>query len=636
MSDAPAPAFDTGAAAERRVAAPQPVRKRLVPEATDLLDGNSLLDNKPVKIITENKSATAQTSQFNTLRAVVAVARRIYDTKLLPPHSRTLNHSLLKRLMESVSLYTNREVKDFYKMYKQTDIITDDLQHLTDRELRDQKKDVREYVDRLLCPQRFLETEIEGGQFTGAFTACIDYAKSIAPNNKYVEELADDNATREKALLEWPFQELARVIVRHADIRGNISDSLENQDSLLDRYNWYSAVQHVWGDLYVEFSEIESQIEAPSRNLDADQALRARILNFGKRISELNPPVVRTLDGKTWKEVQPLSALWEEFKNKSKTLFGWDLHISVAEALKVESVMKTDEPITAFDIAILGGLHPRTYAIEKYARQTRRVDKRWLNESDKSEGYQVELASSHLHRFKVDEFFENCMVYFDSREDRSADLGYVMYRTPLAAVSKHTSFLPFRRVPSEASSATRTRAPPNFGAETGGGAKRKQTGDPQTETVRRADLSEYSDVRRVIGPAVRQKIDSVDDAVDQPRLEQYCDKCFEQGVALYIRLVHVMVKNHLLVLRRRDQSDDQQDRNDFLKAFAKLVGLTVQRASLQNPRILFTNTAATRDMQRANRRGMVEAKASLCAALGVALDVNLEGYTADGGFYGYD
>ena len=56
-------------------------------------------------------ASVSDAQQFNTLRAIFSVARRIYDTKLLPPHSRTLNYSLLKRLLETTALFSNRQVR---------------------------------------------------------------------------------------------------------------------------------------------------------------------------------------------------------------------------------------------------------------------------------------------------------------------------------------------------------------------------------------------------------------------------------------------------------------------------------------------------------------------------------------------
>lgn len=697
--------------------------KRLPPDWETSAVERRAYDGETVAVLQPPPSGASDVrNQFNTLRAVVSVARRVHDTRLLPPHSRTLNYSFLKRLLEATALYSNKTVKDYYAQYKQSDVVVDDLQHVADRALRDAKKDVREYVDRLLSPKEFLETEIPGGQFTAAFNACLDYVTSLADKgHPLVQRVAKEKVD---ATFKWQPDAIADAIVRHADFRGNIEDG-SSLDSLLDRYNWYNGAQHAGGR-------------------------------------------------------EGISAALQQL---------------LTDALNKEPE-GTREPLTAFDIALLGGLHPRTYAVEKFARHARSAEKKWAAwekkpgaasewEPRKEAGKRLELRGRHFETYDADVFFENCMAYFDSREDRAEDLGHVMYRTPLGATSKHTSYLRFReplpapppppvgpaaeldaklsetldfaaaaekaarvafleasnasraalhawaaslkairddegtsevkqaarenfkkvaavakeadgglssagqiahatqrafaelktgppgpqnleaaarsaqsaaleatseavraeaavapaaraRAALEALAAPRTEAPPRAGPPEPGQAERFRFGAQPAPAARvikpdpPQQQAEYKDVGRIISKRARDEIDLVDTMVDKPHLERYCDACFEKGVEMYIRLVHTMIEHDLQTLRKWDPPTD--DESVFVKAFAKLIGLVVQRAELANPRIQFANTAAGRDARRMNARGITQAKTSLALVFGVQPDVELCGYSMDGSF----
>jgi len=747
-------------------------------------------------------------SQFNSLRAIVSITRRIYDTRLLPPHSRTLNHSVLKRMMEATALYSNRTIKDYYVQYKQTDVMIDDLLHMTDKDLRDRKKDVREYVDRLLVPSVFLETEIPGGPFTAAFNVALGYVRKLAgdDNHVFIQYLhGKKQENRWSSKLSWKSSELARVLVRHADMRGNVVQNDRNTDQLFDRYNWYNSVQHTWGDLFEEYVRINTHKETSLK----------KISEFMERVRHLKPPLQPAerppaeLNDPDWLSSlpnlyhKPAAAAaegppthigakgtphpdtphpdWADFCKTFSPKLGWDLHDTIRDALALvdeNGGMKTDEPLTAFDIALLGGLHPRTHAMEKYFMHNRfltkdsrgwyqagnfvadvanqkgqpdagngnAVDQPAANFSrnnvsewkvDKSKSIQLLSTKKYLKRFQVNEFYENCMAYFDSREDRSEDLGHVIYRTPLGATSKHTSYLPFRRA-HEVNTEIRVKkvddryefttvktndgkvvmpsaAPKvSFGAPSAkGGREDSDSDDPKAE---------YKKPSRIVSRDHRKKVDEVDTEVDNPYLERYCDQCFERGVELYLRLIHVMIEDHLAELRRdgrpeetsatytvtaglrvgtmsvarvREHAarelhlpDDSVDaafynrnevqvtvrvagkaaadraesaletglggygdvmsgptttssqavaagtsnRDDFLKAFAKMIGLIIQRAELANPRIQFINTAAAKDARRMNARGMNEAMAALSSAFGRTLAMETCGYEDDGIF----
>jgi hypothetical protein len=67
---------------------------------------------------------------------------------------------------------------------------------------------------------------------------------------------------------------------------------------------------------------------------------------------------------------------------------------------------------------------------------------------------------------------------------------------------------------------------------------------------------------------------------------------------------------------------------DALTAFAKLVGLTIQRAELLNPQVRGgANASYIRDMRRTNGRATVEARVQLARACAFEPDIYLEGYT---------
>jgi len=552
-------------------------------------------------------AAQSGSSGFNSLRAMVAITRRIHDLKLLPPHSRTLNFSLLKRLLETTALYSNNQIKDFYKLYKQGDVTSDDLVNVTDAGVRQMKKDVREYVDRLLCPAVFLETEIEGNHFTSAFTASSEYLASKGVTHRTVRLLGkrderltpeEDTASPPRPCFEPCFdwasvtRELADVILRHADMRGNIVAEQNPPDDpplpgpgfdkLMNPDNWYNSWQHVWGDVYDTYRTLDARIDAKEvREEDALATWKALI-----KPHERAGVVVGSIDGTfdTWEKVKT-------FMDK-----GWGVHSLIESAFKAYGEdSRTDEPLTAFDIALLGGLHPRTYAVELNAKA-----KRDAKVPDNTLG------------FKLDEFFELCMEYFDSNGTGAEDLGFRIFLTPLVRRSLHTSYLPFRRKAVGAAEKTNlVRFGPRKGDSQVGGDG-APAGKADAEGGRRGGGRGGGAGG---GPALPTT------SYTDFSFETYCDQCFERGAEMYIRLVHVMIKSHLEALRRIHPSPE------VLTPFAKLIGLTIQRAQLLNPMVKFgANSTYNRDMRRNNNRATTEARVQLARACGFEPDIYLEGY----------
>lgn len=586
-------------------------------------------------------------SEFNTLRAIASIARRIHDLRLLPPHSRTLNYSILKHLIETTALYSNRDVKGYYKQYKQGDVVSDDLTHIADGELRRIKKEVQEYVDRMVQPSDFLETEVESGPFTGAYLQVLNYVVSRsgdgqqATGSNALKYLKD--AGMYKTRFSWSpevVDRLADVIMRHADYRGNIVAGTE-PGSLFERSNLYTSLQHAHG--------AESQ----------------------------QPP---------------------------------GLHESVKKLLEdVGKEGRTDEPLTTLDIAILGGLHPRTYAVEQSVKLQRKEKKESWGDPFTKKWEPAAAADAPQAQdpiplpayavYDVDSFFEKCMDYFDQRSDSAEDLGYVLMRTPLGQRSKHTSYLGFQKtgavkplanqpyerqnvrfgglpgVPrdlflqpptarqSEKEVEKKDRAELRKAVRQGNlklakahnktkiqemQVKRDQmeaatqeikarteklTSDAEAAKRARARAEQEADEERRKRHQGEEYAERYEFTVRPPdatdySLEAYCERCFQAGVAMYLRLAREMVLPHLEEVRKRELPPD------FLRPFAKLIGLVVQRAEVGNSRVQYASESSQRAAMRTNVREMANAKVALADACGFEPDVQLEGYSLDGSYTG--
>jgi hypothetical protein len=391
------------------------------------------------------------------------------------------------------------------------------------------------------------------------------------------------------ASFEWASvtSELADVILRHADMRGNIiagADAAAGENDfakLMKPTNWYNSWQHVWGDVYNTYRALDASIKTGGSEAEAVKVMIALLKphqRAGVVVGGLGP--LPAAGGQSWEAV----------KTYIETTSGWNVHGLIEGALKqYGDTSRTDEPLTAFDIALLGGLHPRTYAIELNAK-AKRDDKA----ADK------DLA------FKMDEFFELCMEYFDSNGTGAEDLGFRIFLTPLVRRSMHTSYLPFRRTEEEKTQLV------SFGARS------RSTVVPKGDSVAPGNAKADPGTGRSAGPTLPTT------RYTDFSFETYCDQCFERGAEMYIRLVHVMVKSHLEALRRIEPAPE------VLTPFAKLIGLTIQRAELLNPLIkMGANASYNRDMRRNNNRATTEARVQLARACGFHPDIYLEGYTLD-------
>jgi len=563
-------------------------------------------------------------SDFNTLRAVVTITRRIYDTKLLPQHSRTLNNSVLKNLLETTAMESNRTMKQLYPAYQKDDKVTLELQIVADAHLRKLKADIREYVDRMLEPRAFLQTELGASPFTAACNDALEYIKARGGAPAVI---GDPSRAPQ---LQWLPATLANIIVSHADVRGNIIDA--GRSELMNRFNWYNSSQHVWGasfphgatwcDNYAAFEAAEAVMAS-----GATEAQKRDVVNRLRQRLRTRPfPLEGPTQGKTatWRGADgptrhgggpTANEDWTALKEET----GWDLFAAVKAALEKQATVVTSAPLTLFDIALLGGLHPRTFAMEEKARSSKGVGAK-VHEA-------FERAPRLRFTFDTDVFFEQCMIYFDNL-GKGDDLGETMFSTHLNTKSKHTSYMPFRR--DRVSEALRAgleadpgdldgRRPVEFGAG-------KRAGDdgedmPHSKRLRAEQLNRRAAhvEEEVNGPGSR--------IVDTYALERYCDACFERGVELYLRLMREMIGADLERVRAYDEALFPPK---FLKPLAKYIGLTIQRAELMNPTLKSTSVSNNRENRRTNSWALTEARVQLAQYCGFKPEVELNGYALEG------
>lgn len=177
-------------------------------------------------------------SRFNSLEAACGITWRIFDTALLPPHSRTLSHSPLKQLLDMVALLSNKRIIDMYGAYNGDDVVKANTSSIGSAEVRRLKSDIQEYSDRLVNPKTFMREEMLSGSFCAAFDSCDAYIRDKGGAAKL---LVFDPVQPLTHNLDFGVDQLAGVINKHSDLRANInSDDLA---LLQDRANWYNDSQ---------------------------------------------------------------------------------------------------------------------------------------------------------------------------------------------------------------------------------------------------------------------------------------------------------------------------------------------------------------------------------------------------------
>jgi hypothetical protein len=550
---------------------------------------------------------TDVSSDFNTLRAVVTITRRIFDTALLPPHSRTLNNSVLKKLLETTAMLSNRTMKQLYPAYLKDDMTAQELQMVADAQLRKQKADVREYADRLLDPHVFLETELGASPFTAACSEALAYIKQRGGAPAVIGEPG------RKPELAWSTAQLADVIVRYADVRGNIIDAGETD--LMNRYNWYNSAQHAWGASFPDgagWSAVYKDFEAAEAIMAGadDEAKRNTLAALrGGLLTRPFPLVGKPSTTASWRGATPPvtpAADWAALKAQT----GWDLFSAVKRALDSQSAVTTSAPLTLFDVALLGGLHPRTFAMEEYAQ------------SLKGEGVtatgEAEPAPALTYTYDTDVFFEQCMTYFDVL-DKGDDLGETLFSTHLNTKSAHTSYMPFRRD---------RRREARLGPDPGDLDRRRPVEFGAKQKAAEELPEEMASKRLRHSQAHRGKLHARRyGTADRFALERYCDACFERGTEMYLRLVRIMIDGHLTRMRDFDEANFPPL---FLRPLAKYIGLTIQRAELLNPTLKSTSVSNNRENRRSNSWALTEARVQLAQYCGFKPEVELNGYALEG------
>jgi hypothetical protein len=184
-------------------------------------------------------------SRFNTLDAVCHIARRLSCSLVLPPHSRTLNHSILKELLTATALFSNRTVGELYRGFDDRDTVATEQNTVASNELRRMKSDVRKHVDQIYDFEEFLETEVLDGVFTASYNEVKSYVEKVAGSNPLKELMAQLLVLRSVTVANASFkddtirQELVKIIVKHGDMRGNIHISENQPEILYARSTWY-------------------------------------------------------------------------------------------------------------------------------------------------------------------------------------------------------------------------------------------------------------------------------------------------------------------------------------------------------------------------------------------------------------
>jgi len=345
-------------------------------------------------------------SQFDSLGAAVSVAKRIYDTKLLPPHTRTLNFSLLKTLLGTVAMLSNRTVKEYYEAYNDSDAAAYERFSSGNAEVRKIKAAIREYVDRSLCVRDFLETELLSSNFTAAFEECLaEVRREAGDDHPLVVALMERKGAEE--LYFNPLM-VACVIHRHSDVRGNVDGDRASREILNKPLETYNTLQASLGSSVVQYDEIyQLLLDNPHRTEKLQRYLKDITPNLLKFI---NNQVQRVPPGQTvLKEIvsqlrhRYMRPPWvvkgvrsyEQVQQLQHDFVQIDGHFEVEvnlndvennvpvptnrrqgeyEQTPLENILKKvidiwdtnsfmDEPVSLLDIAILGGLHPRSYGL---------------------------------------------------------------------------------------------------------------------------------------------------------------------------------------------------------------------------------------------------------------------------------
>jgi hypothetical protein len=233
-------------------------------------------------------------------------------------------------------------------------------------------------------------------------------------------------------------------------------------------------------------------------------------------------------------------------------------------------------PISLFDIGLLGGLHPRTYAVMN--NQT----------VEKTEDFFT----------KAMDFYETFLAPEDGTQNKSilgADISFILFSIPLPSPSSQENYTNYMRTKVTLNPKPAVHLQyfgPNSSVEQG----ESGTSDPLSLLAGGAE-----DVRRKTQP--KKNIE-----------HNFFLACLQRGVELYIRVTWSMIHKHLEELRASRLDPD------FLRPFSKYVGLVMQRAELQNPQ-LPTNISVMRKRLRDVNYAIVESRMQLGRACNYEVNI---------------
>lgn len=469
------------------------------------------------------------------------IAIRIFETKLLPPHSRTLNYSIVKSILETVALFNNRSIDEYYGVFKNRDRTTTELTTVANAELRRLKADVQEYADRLLHPNAFFEEEVAGSNFTAAFRSSLHDVQAKAPRDPNVLLMTE----RRDPLFFWDSQEIKKCLNEYA----------------------YETAGDVMKDRGCSSKETTPKPKPGGPVFNINPVFNNN--NGGAPPPPAPPPVPSSQNGgggalspadaesSVDNGAHFVGALIGNFGTDQPFHFG-----AVGEAGEEEAMGDTapvadggEEPLSGAAAARSGGAaHP-------------------------SHAFPVSLLDiavlGGLTRRDSDQYIEASKYYILSRNNKTKpdaagvqDVGSILFSLPIPMVV----------------AAKAEAVPPRDDPRDGFGQM----------------------------PAISAAGEGIQRETIQCRTSTFVQH-LQRGAELYIRLVHCMIKPHLDLLRHPRCNIDPT----FARLFASLVGLTMQRAELQNPRLTM-NVSAMRKRTRDVNYATTETRVLLARHCGYA------------------
>ena len=261
---------------------------------------------------------------------------------------------------------------------------------------------------------------------------------------------------------------------------------------------------------------------------------------------------------------------------------------------KLEHYRNANAPtrsLTLLDIAILGGLNPLNFAVSKHSPNL----ENYLNRNFFEECIRI------LKRNATSHYNGTLNRVFEGRLNREIDLATVLFNIPLSTPVDHRSWLPYERYQQPSPYPD----PGNlvYGARPGG-----KDADPGP-----ASRSQFTETEAGIRGGFVEERDVYNSFADGTfKLHAFCFDCLEHGTAIFMRIVHALIKEPLEDLRKNQKTPPAA-----LHSFCRCVAYTMLENEIQNPRLPSINASAARKRARDNKYGLSEAKYQLKKALGL-------------------